>query len=1058
LLVKNFLLIVLNLDPISDRYNLPLTFTYSKQIELIDIKKTLSIFIQRHPMMRCTFHKHEGVPYLEINEHSEIPINIHDLKSLSDEGFLSTMKHMSKEAFDIENGPLLRADILETKNKDILLLVFHHLIFDGASLKLLCEDFELIYKSLKTGETLDPPKHTYVAFQKWQHEWLQSEDGKNSQQYWLKKLSGDIPQLNFPVDNLVANKGSIKGDFLEFSIPNQINDRFKTLANENKCSDFLVWLVAYISFVARYTSQEDIIIGTPSMGRPDVQFDEIIGHFANLVPLRCQFESEDDFSMVLDRFKNDIYEALMHADYPLSELINDLGTSTQRGEQSLIQTSFVWTLTDVLVKKPDSMMGLEVCSHLHEAGEQELTLELLVSENGINGLFKYQTNCFSKQVIKRIQASFLTFIDNISYEPECNLKEINLISTEEQNDLINTLNQTKANYPSDQCIHQLFEQQVNLNPDAIAVVYQEQTLTHQELNQQANQLAHYLIENGAVKPDDFIGVCIDRSLEMMVAIMAILKSGAAYLPLDPSYPKERLQYMIGDSNLSLIIAMEKFSELIYSEGVEQLCIDAESNLNDLSTYSTDNPQITGQSVNDLVYAIYTSGSTGKPKGVMVEHQSLSNLCQWHIEQYEVTDGSIATHLASTGFDAAVWEVWPYLISGAQIQIVSDEVRVSPNHLLKQLKEHKVSHSFIPTALLETCFDLLDDPNAHELKYVLTGGDKLTRPCFSHAQTQLVNNYGPTESTVVTSCYVTEPGSETSPPIGKPVANTRVYVMDKGRALTPYLSTGELYIAGDSLARGYINAPELTSQYFINHKFEDSTQERLYRTGDLVRYLDDGNLEFIGRVDDQVKIRGYRIELGEIEHQLLGQTGINSCVVIVREDQPGEKRIVAYYVSDSDQDESELVLSFQSSLKKQLPDYMLPKSFVRLDQIPETVNGKIDRKALPEPLQNEQTDDYQAPASDVEVKLCHIWTEILNLNKVQVSTSSNFFALGGHSLDLAKLINNIKLKIDIELSYKEVFSAPVLKDLAELIDRKRKKQVLFESLEKFDSESVEEMEW
>ncbi|HHL32251.1 MAG TPA: amino acid adenylation domain-containing protein, partial [Oceanospirillales bacterium] len=577
----------------------------------------------------------------------------------------------------------------------------------------------------------------------------------------------------------------------------------------------------------------------------------------------------------------------------------------------------------------------------------ELSIELgsLSSKIGMHCSMLYNRDIFDAVSIKRMCASMQCLFTAVIKNPQQRLNELPLLSTSASHYLQYGLNKAYNAYPDKQCLHQLFEQQQEKYPNNIAFEFEQQLLTYKELNRQANQLAHYLIKQG-IKADDIIGLCFERSIEMLVVMLAILKAGAAYLPLDPSYPSGRLNHMIQDSSLQLLITNKKFSSIFKQTPI---IVDATAFSKKLKTYASDNPELKDLKSSHLAYVIYTSGSTGKPKGVMVEHKALNNLCQWHIHAYAVIPEKKASHLASIGFDAAVWELWPYLCSGASIHIISDDTRISPNKLLETFNKQHITHAFMPTALLEASFELFDQADT-KLEYLLVGGEKLSRKGFVHSKTCLVNHYGPTESTVVATAYVTSARDAGTPPIGKPISNIRAYVLNKDLSLTPNQSIGELYLAGAGLARGYINQPELTEQSFIKHTFNDGQHQRLYKTGDQVRYCADGNLEFIGRTDEQVKIRGFRIELGEIEAQLHDCEHIHSALVVVYEGEDKQKKLIAYVTADATKviDDRAFAELLKSELKRHLPGYMLPSAYVVVDKLPVTANGKIDKKALPIP--------------------------------------------------------------------------------------------------------------
>ncbi len=1000
-------------------------FTINSDVSLPLFKKAWQHLIDSYAVLRTIFVNSEA------GQIQQLVLQETNLRWLEDDLELLDKTEIDKKidmfrlqersmGFELNKGPLLRLNSWHLgKGCHRILLSIHHALIDGWSMPLAFTQVIKYYRTIaeNTRLTLEStvPYRNYVK-------WLGNQNIDLATDFWANELC-DIEQ-----PSLIAGKKNNKEKkrvFHSLKFEKELTEALQLLARRNQVTINNLLQAAWAYLIHCYTDQNVVMYGTTVSGRPEDlnRVDEMIGLFINTIPVRVDIPLHQSFEHWLKSLHTRQIERNDFAFLPLPKIKQ----VTQLDNSQLFDNLFVFENYPVDKSALEST-DIKTFDHLtFEETDYELTVTAHLKDMlTVDFMGKYSH--FSINSLKQLAEHFKEILNNILKKPEQKLKDLSMLSQSEKHHQIHGLNVTGRAYQTDQCIHHLFEEQVLLTPDGVAVAEEDNCLSYSELNARANRLAHYLIKHENLKADEFVGLCMDRSLDMIIGLMAILKAGAAYLPLDPSYPKERLLYMIQDSGLSLVITRKELSEITQSKDTEQLFLDSDSLLTDLSIFSADNPAIESNSSDHLAYAIYTSGSTGKPKGVMIEHRALSNLCQWHIEQYEVNHESTASHLASIGFDAAVWELWPYLISGSRVQIISDEIRISPDTLLSQFKLYKVSHSFIPTALLEASFDLINDSSAHDLKYVLTGGDRLTRPSFTHSQTQLVNNYGPTESTVVACCYVTKTAAKQSPPIGKPIANTRAYVLSKRMVLMPYGSVGELYIAGDGLARGYINDPQLTSKYFIEHTFADGTSERLYRTGDLVKYREDGNLNFIGRADDQIKIRGYRIELGEIEQQLLSLSEVNSCVVVVRSGRLSEKRIVAYYVSDSKTEESELVSTVQTKLKRKLPDYMLPKSYVRLDKIPETVNGKIDRKALPAPLTHEQTDGFKAPSTEVEIKLCEIWSGLLKIQQGELSIRSNFFELGGDSI-LSIQVASRASAVGLKVTVKQIFDHQTIESLA-----------------------------
>ena len=1057
------------MDPLSDRYHMPLTFKFSNNVNLSELENILSIFIQRHVVLTSTFHQLDGVPIACLHPGRTIKIAEHTINASSQMEWQHQIRQLSAKPFDLEQGPLIRATLLHGHEEGrILLLSIHHLVFDGGSLKVLCNEFESIYQTLNTTDAVVQSEYDYTAFQLWQQQWLNSDDAQSSRKYWLQKLIGQLPQLDIAVDHTSNKNDSIQGELIKFLIPKSVVLHFREFARASKCSEYLVWFTAYFCFLSRYTSQQDIIIGTPSMGRPDSKFDATVGYFVNLIPMRCQLKPQENFMEILQYFKNDIYEALMHADYPLPELINDRGDSLQRGDQPLFQTSFIWTMVEHLKSSSDSKMELEVFPIVHESGEQNISLEILASDSEMHGLIKYRTNCFTAESITRIKDSFINFVTNIGLEPDCELQELPLVNEEQENHLMHVLNNNQADYSLDLCIHQLFEKQVQNNPDACALRFADQSMSYAQMNKRSNQLAHHLLEQG-VRPDTIIGLCVDRSFEMLISLLAILKSGGAYLPIDPSYPAARIQHMIIDSQISTIITQEKFSQLIATSGCVQLIIDNENLQQTLSMQTSDNPTIAGLTSNHLAYVIYTSGSTGKPKGVLQRHKTLINLVQAQVKHGGLSDALTTLQFAPVSFDVSIQEIATAWFTASPLIMISDEEKKQLNKLPQLLRLYKIQRAFLPPAVLNWLTETLNNQGTvlPDLQEIIVAGEALhiSNQLKNYMQVnqhcQLWNHYGPTETHVVTIAKVDVCDESLAQSIGLLLPNTSALILDSQQQLVPFGAVGELYIGGVSLAKGYLNQQQLSNERFIQHPYSYDDNDMVYRTGDLVRYLHNNHLEFIGRMDDQVKIRGFRIELGEIEQQLSDIKQVQSSVAIVHESAEKQKRIIAYITqidNDKSIEKNKLITKLYSHLQTALPDYMIPSQIIVVNQFELTANGKIDHTALPIPENNLNNRKYISPEGKTEQLLVNIWSELLEIKKDKISATAHFFELGGHSLLVAKLINEVSHQIHIEISYKDIFNFPLLRDMSNKIENSIKLKSLVHTLDQSTEESIDELEW
>ena len=632
--------------------------------------------------------------------------------------------------------------------------------------------------------------------------------------------------------------------------------------------------------------------------------------------------------------------------------------------------------------------------------------------------------------MERTAGHLEVLLEGILRAPEQPISELPLLTTAERHQMLVEWNDTITEYPKDQCIHQLFEDQVERTPEAVAVIFKESLLTYRELNERANQLAYHLRALG-VGPGTLVGVCLERSLEMVIGLLGTLKAGGAYVPLDPAYPKDRLAFMLEDAQAPVCVTQEWLMADLPLPDTQVVCLDRDWPA--ISSLSTSNLAIEVRPDN-LAYAIYTSGSTGTPKGVLIPHQGLLNLVFWHQRAFHVTAHDRATQLASLAFDAAVWEIWPYLSIGARLYLVQPEIVSSPRQLQDWLLAQAITITFVPTPIAEQLLDL-EWSSASELRLLLTGGDKLHKSPTRSLPFQVVNNYGPTENSVVATSVALRSESNVVPPIGRPIDNVQVYILDPSCQPVPIGVAGELCIGGDSLASGYHNQPALTEEKFIAHPFSDVPGARLYQTGDLARYLPDGNIEFLGRVDDQVKLRGFRIELGEIEAVLSQHPRVHEAVVTVREDQPGDKRLAAYIASDPSAFPvvpSELVSEVRRFLEEKLPSYMVPAAFVLLESFPLTPNGKVDRRVLPAPSASDRyvAEEFIAPATPIEEIVASIWCEELGLERV--STDEDFFELGGHSLLAVQVISRIGETFSVNLPLQSLLERRTVHDLAERI--------------------------
>jgi amino acid adenylation domain-containing protein len=767
-------------------------------------------------------------------------------------------------------------------------------------------------------------------------------------------------------------------------------------------------LAAFKTLLFRYTNQKDIVIGTPIAGRNRADIENLIGFFVNTQAIRTRLSAEMSFSDLLAQVRNAVLEAHARQDLPFEKLVEELQPERSLSHTPIFQVMFA--LQNVPLRALE-FPGVEVTSlsATVQTAKFDFSLSLAEKDDALHGTLEYNTDLFDAATMTRLLEHYRQLLEDVVASEQTALGDLEMLTDDERQQLLVEWNDTDTARSSSLCAHQQFAQHAATAPDTIAVICGEQSLSYGELSGRANALAQQLRRQG-VGPEHIVGICTDRSLEMMIGVIGVLKAGAAYLPLDPHYPRERLNYMMQDSGASFLLLPESFADL---------------------TATTDDP-LTEVELDNLAYVIYTSGSTGRPKGVAVSHGALLNLVSWHHDTFNVTASDRSTLLAGVSFDASVWELWPYVSRGASLDLPPDEVRSSPEALRDWLTQHEITISFVPTPIAEPMLGL-EWSQQTKLRTLLTGGDRLHAWPTPSLPFAVVNNYGPTENAVVTTSGLinaTAFTTGTAPALGKPIDNVRVFLLDQRGAPVPAGVTGELYTGGESLARGYLHRPELTAESFVPDALSETAGARLYRTGDLARYLPDGSIEFLGRIGNQVKLRGHRIELGEIETALRETAGVREAVVRCWNPNSGEQCLVAYVVHD----DSSVVAGaneLRASLRERLPDYMVPAFFVTLDELPLTENGKVDHNALPAPATSETETDAVTPRTPTEELLANIWTDVLHLRSVAVH--DNFFDLGGHSLLATQVVSRIRETFKVELPLRTVFESPTRVELAQSID-------------------------
>ncbi|AKE63592.1 Siderophore biosynthesis non-ribosomal peptide synthetase module [Microcystis aeruginosa NIES-2549] len=1015
------------MDRQNPAYNEALTIRLTGRLNIDILEQTINAIIQRHESLRTTFPVVEGKPIQKIAPSLKIKLLVVNLKDIPQEQIDKQIIEELQKPFDLTQSPLLRCTLFDLGYENYILVnVFHHIIIDGWSKGILFKELSKFYQALLSNSTVDLPELAiqYADFAVWQRQWLQGKILENQLNYWKKQLTAAPPLLELPTDKPRPATPNFRGHSISFQIDSELTEKLKLLSQKSGVTLFMTLLAALNTLLFRYSGQDDILIGTPTANRNRQEIEPLIGFFVNTLVLRNSLEGNPTFSGLLQQARNVVLEAYANQDVPFEQVVDGLEIERSLSYNPLFQVMFAMQNAPLnALELPNLKAQYLAVENQRIKFDLSLVLEEIETEKGayLEGFWEYDSDLFTPERINRMVGHFQTLLKGIVANPQQTIGELPLLTESEEQQLLVEWNQTQTSYPDHYCIHQLFEAWVEQTPDAIAVIDGEKSLTYEQLNQKANQLAYYL-QNLGVKNEDLVGICIERSVLMIIGLLGILKAGAAYIPLDPNYPSERLAYMLEDSAVSVLLTQENLVHTLPNYLGTIFCLDQDGKI--LDHHPQDNPLHPMTSEN-LAYVIYTSGSTGKPKGVLIQHQSLLNLVSWHQNAFNITTIDRVTQLAGIAFDASVWEIWPHLTAGACLAIVPQDLLTSPNQLQEWLIAQKITVSFLPTPLAETLIPLDWSPNC-PLRLMLTGGDKLNDFPPTSIPFTLVNNYGPTENTVVTTSVKITPDllTEKAPPIGRPISNTQVYILDQYQQPVPIGIPGELYIGGSGLAKGYLNRPELTDSKFIANPLSQKLSDRLYKTGDLVRYGNDGQIEFIGRIDDQVKIRGFRIELGEIETILNQHPQVKEAIIIAREDQPGVKRLCAYVIGSQNLTVSQLRLFLQ----EKLPQYMVPAFFVLLDAFPLTPNGKIDRRALPKPaleLEDEAAINL-SPGTGTERILAAIWQRVLGLKTISIN--DNFFELGGDSILAIQIIAQAN-QAGLQITPKQLFSHQTIAQLA-----------------------------
>lgn len=1015
-------LYVLNkLEENSLSYNMPFVMKIEGELDQERLEKAFYELIKRHDSLRTSFHMIDGEVVQKISEDLELTIQyIHEPET--------GLSEVSKEfirPFDLSKAPLCRVGIVKGESGILLMIDVHHIVSDHFSQGIIFRELIQLYH----GESLPELRIQYKDFAVWQNQLLQSERMKKQEEFWTGMFAGEIPVLNLPTDHPRHLMTGQAGDVIGFALSNETKDQLKQLANENGMTLHMTLLALYNVLLAKYTHQDDIVVGIPTAGRKHSDLENVIGMFVNTLPMRNHPNESKTLAEFLQEVKENSLNAYENQDYQFEMIVDRLKIQRDLERNPLFDVMFDMHIAEKQAISLEQNLKFKPFESQTNAAKFDITLDGTETGNGIFFTLEYNTDLFERKTMERMAKHLINIIDIGIKNPAIQIAAIDMASEEEKQQLLFDFNRNTISYPKDKAFHQLFEEQVEKTPDDIAVVFREERLTYRELNQKANQLARVL-RNKGVTPNQMVGVMVERSLEMIIGVLGIMKAGGAYVPIDPDYPKDRIAYMIEDSNAKILLKHQHLlEEMNYPCEVlyftEELYDSDTTNLENVNQRS------------DLVYVVYTSGSTGRPKGVLIQHDQYVNVAfgwraEYHLQELKVN----LLQMASFSFDVFAGDLARTLINGGKMVICPPDVRINYPTLYSLIREHAITLFEATPSLVVPFMEYVyaNQLPIDNLKLLILGSDicridnfKTLLQRYGNSM-RIINSYGASEATIDTSYY--EEPLENIPvtgnvPIGKPLPNMTMYVFDRNMHLLPIGVYGELFIGGDSVARGYLNRPELNAERFIPNPYIPG--ERIYKTGDVVRWLPDGNMEFEGRNDNQVKIRGYRIELGEIENQLLTHPAIKEVAVVDRVDPTGTKYLCGYVATDRDIS----LVEIREYLANELPDYMIPAHFVKLDKMPLTPNGKIDRKSLPAPDGSISTGvEYVAPRNEIEERLTEIFSALLAITKVGIN--DNFFEIGGHSLSAMQLVGQVEKEFHVELPLREVFVKSTVKELAQFI--------------------------
>ncbi|HYN83948.1 MAG TPA: amino acid adenylation domain-containing protein, partial [Pyrinomonadaceae bacterium] len=1040
------------LEPGAASYNMPSVVRLEGPLDATALEAALGEVVSRHEALRTTFSVIGDEPVQVIAPSLALRLAVHDLTNLDAGAAAAESARLAAEEarrpFDLARGPLVRAALLRTSaTSHVFVLVMHHIVSDGWSMNVLLREVAALYEAFAAGRPSPLPELPiqYADFAEWQRERLDGEVMERHLDYWRRQLGGALPVLELPADRPRPPAQTFGGASVSFELSADAAQALRELSRREGATLFMTLLAAFQTLLHRYTRQTDISVGVPVANRTRAEVEDLIGFFVNTLVLRADLSGDPTFTELLARVREVALEANAHQDVPFEKLVEALQPERDPSRNPLFQVLFA-----LQNAPPDELRLGDVVMHVEEfdSGSTRFDVELHVRERGaaLAGTLVYNTDLFDETTARRMVGHFRTLLEGVAADPRRRVSALPLLTRDERRQVLDEWNATGARFTPAASLHELFEQQVARTPDAPAVSFGGRELSFRELDESANRVARRLRREG-LSADGVVGICLERSTDLMVAVLGVLKAGGAYLPLDPEYPRERLRLMLEDSRARMLLTRARLAHVFDGLDARPIALDDEREAIERERGEDESARV---HPDNLAYVIYTSGSTGRPKGVAMPHRALVNIVQWQLARSSSSPPPRTLQFTSLSFDVSLQEIFSTWCAGACLVLVGEEERRDSKALLGVLAGERIERLFLPFVALHYLAEAAEGAGVRpaSLREVITAGEQLkTTPHLrrlfeSLPGCTLDNQYGPSEAHVVSAFMLPESASEWTalPPVGRPVANAQLYVLDSSMQPVPVGVAGELYIGGDCLARGYLGRAGATAEKFVPHPFGARGGERLYRTGDLARYQADGNVEFLGRADHQVKVRGFRIELGEIEAALQRHEGVSEAVVVAHAGAGRESRLVAYVQAEqtagANGDGAASALdagALRAFLRESLPDYMIPSAFVFLAEFPLTPSGKVDRKALPAPddAGREADAGHVAPRTPTEELLAVLWADVLGVGRVGVR--DNFFESGGHSLLATQLMSRVRETFGVEVALRRLFEEPTVEGLARVVE-------------------------